>query len=108
MISIVSSQVRVTETGFAVNHATKLWTATMTVTNASGVAIDGPIEVVLTSLGGAGVAMTNSTGTLSGMPYITVSEGALAPGARVQVSVQFLNPNNGFITFTPVAYSGAI
>jgi hypothetical protein len=108
MISIVSSQVRVTETGFAVNHATKLWTATMTVTNASGVAINGPIEVVLTSLGGAGVAMTNSTGTLSGMPYITVSEGALAPGARVQVSVQFLNPNNGFITFTPVAYSGAI
>jgi uncharacterized repeat protein (TIGR01451 family) len=104
----LGTQVQVTETGFGVNRVTKLWTATMTVTNTSGAAISGPIEVVLTNLGGSGVTMSNNTGLLDGIPFITVPEETLAPGASVQVPIQFLNPNNVFVTFTPVTYSGVI
>jgi sulfur-oxidizing protein SoxB len=56
--------------------------------------------------------MTNNTGMFSGSPYITVTVGALAPagspGASASVSIQFTNPTNGFVTFTPVTYSGGL
>jgi len=101
----VSGQVKVTQNGFARNHATGLWVATMTVKNTSASSIAGPIEVAMTNLT-AGVTMTNSSGTFNGSPYITVSAGPLAPGASVSVSIQFSNPSNGFISYTPVSYSG--
>ena len=104
-ITDISSQVSVTQTGFGRNRATGVWSATMTVTNTSGAAISGPIQVVLTALP-AGVTMVNNTGTRNGNPYITVSAGALAPGATVSVTIQFMNPSNGFITYTPVTDSG--
>jgi hypothetical protein len=104
----VASQVRITQTGFAVNRVTMLWTATMTVTNTSTSPIDGPIDVVFTNLGGLGVTVSNASGMYGGNPYITVSAEDLAPGASASVYVQFTNTDNVLITFTPVAYSGAI
>jgi hypothetical protein len=99
--------VSVTQAGFARNHATGLWVSTVTVKNTSGSSIAGPLQVLLTNLT-AGVTMTNNTGTYSGSPYITVSAGSLAPGASASVSIQFTNPSNGFIGFTPVTYSGGL
>jgi hypothetical protein len=101
----VSGQVSVTQTGFAVNHATSLWTATLTVYNTSATPIGGPIQVVLTNLS-SNATMMNATGVFSGNPYILVSVGTLAPGASASVPIQFTNTTKGSITFTPVAYSG--
>jgi hypothetical protein len=102
----VSGQVSVTQTGFAVNRATGLWTSTLTVHNTSAAPISGPIEVLLTNLS-SNATMTNETGVVGVNPYILVSAGTLAPGASVSVAIQFKNPSDGSITFTPVAYSGA-
>jgi hypothetical protein len=103
----VSSQVSVTQTGFGRNRATGLWSATLTVTNTGGTAINPPVSVALTALT-PGVTMTNNTGTFHNSPYITVSTGTLAPGASASVLIQFQNPSNGFINFTPLTLSGAL
>jgi hypothetical protein len=105
--AIVSGQVFVSQNGFARNRATGLWVATMTVTNTSGLAITGPVQVVLTSLS-SNATMTNNTGMFSASPYITVNVGNLAAGASVSVVIQFTNPSNGFINYTPVTYSGGL
>lgn len=105
--AIVSGQVTVTQNGFARNRATGIWSATVKVTNASGTAITGPIEVALTNLT-PGVTMVNNTGTFSGSPYITVSPTNLAAGASANVVIQVTNPSNGFINYSPVTYSGAL
>jgi hypothetical protein len=104
----VSGQVSVTQTGFAVNRATGLWTSTLTVHNTSAAPIGGPIEVVLTNLS-SNATMMNNTGVVNGStPYILVSAGTLAPGGSASVPIQFKNPSDGSITFTPVAYSGVL
>lgn len=103
----VSAQVTVTQTGFARNRATGYWSATVTVTNISATAISSPVQVVLTNLT-AGVTMVNGSGTSNGSPYITVSTVPLAPGVPASVTIQFLNPSNGPITYTPVTYAGGL
>ncbi|MGA2146246.1 MAG: Ig-like domain-containing protein [Bryobacteraceae bacterium] len=103
----VSNQVSVTETGFARNRTTGVWTSTMTVTNIGTTFIAGPVQVVLTNLT-ATVAMTGNTGIYNGIPYITVATASIAPGKSATVSIQFTNPNSLSITFTPVTYSGAL
>jgi hypothetical protein len=102
----VSGQVSVTQTGYAVNHATGFWTSTLTVHNTSAAPIGGPIEVVLTNLS-SNVTMMNETGAFGVTPYIIVSAATLAAGASASVAIQFKNPSNGSITFTPVTCSGA-
>jgi hypothetical protein len=58
--------------------------------------------------------MTNNNGfyngaPYAGSPYITVlNTGTLAPGGSVSVSIQFTNPTNGFITYTPVTFEGGL
>jgi hypothetical protein len=77
----------------------------MTITNTGSTPINGPIQVELTSLS-SNATMTDFTGTFNGSPYITVSSGALAAGASASVTIQFQNPSNGSITFTPVTVVG--
>jgi len=101
----VSGQVSVTHTGYGRNRATGVWTATLTMKNTSGTAISGPVQLVLTKLT-ANVTMVNNTGVRNGDPYITVSAGTLATGASANAMIQFTNPSNGFINFTPATFSG--
>ncbi len=101
----VTSQVSVTGTGFVRDRATGIWASTMTITNTGGKAIAGPIQVILTSLT-TGVTMTNNTGIETGSPYITITAGTLAAGGSASIAIQFTNPANSFIQFTPVIYSG--
>jgi len=61
---------------------------------------------VLTNLS-SNATMMNETGMFGGNPYIIVSAGTLAAGASASVAIQFKNPTNGSISFTPVTYSGA-
>jgi hypothetical protein len=101
----VSSQVYVTQSGFVRNRSTGLWNATMTVTNVSPSVIPGPIQVVFTNLT-PGVTMANNTGLSGTDPYITASPSALPVGGSLKVPIQFKNPGNVFIGFTPITYSG--
>jgi hypothetical protein len=101
----VSGQVSVTHGGFARIRSNGVWTATLTVKNVGRTNISGPVDVVLTKLS-ANVTMVNHSGVRNGDPYITVSVGSLDAGASASVMIQFTNPSNGFISFTPVTSSG--
>ena len=81
--------------------------ATLTVTNTSAASLSGPIQAVLTNLS-SNATLVNKTGLYNGSPYITVSVGALIPGASVGVQIEFLNSTHGFITYIPVTDSGIL
>ncbi|MBL8228672.1 MAG: cadherin-like domain-containing protein [Bryobacterales bacterium] len=100
----VSSQVSVITTGFLFSRVTRTFNGTMTVTNISGTAIPGPINVVLTNLP-AGVTLANLNGTFNGSPYRTAA-GGLNPGQSVPIALSFNNPTGVIISGTPVTYSG--
>jgi hypothetical protein len=98
----VSSQVSVKTGGFLYSRATKLFTGTMTITNTSQSQIVGPLIVALGSLT-PGVSLVNATAALGSSPYVLVN-GVLNPGAALTVPLQFNNPANARINFTPVIY----
>lgn len=108
IVANVSSQVKVTTSGLVLNHATEIWSETLSIANTGQTTISGPIEVVLTNLA-TNATLNNASGTFGGNPYITVvaSSGSLVSGASASMTLQFKNLSNGGITFTPVTYSGA-
>jgi VCBS repeat-containing protein len=103
----VSSQVSIWQTPFGRDSSPGMWSATLTVTNTSSSAINGPVQVLFTNLA-SGVAMTNNDGTYQNSPYITVTTGTLTPGANASVVVQVYNPARVDVTYTPVTYSGGL
>jgi hypothetical protein len=102
----VSTQVAVSLTAYMYNRITRYYTSTMTLTNKGSSAITGPIQTVLMNLP-AGVTLSNASGMYNGSPYLAVSAGSLAPGASVNVPLQFNTTSGLMITFTPVTYSGS-
>jgi hypothetical protein len=105
---VLPSQVATTASGLAYSRVSQTFNGTVTMTNISSSAISGPLQVLVTGLT-ARVTLVNATSTLSGTPYITVPAIAgLAPGQSVTVAVQFKNPSNTPINFTPAIYSGSI
>jgi hypothetical protein len=104
---LTPSQVSVTASGLAYSRVTQAYSGTATLTNISGASINGPFQLVLTSLTG-GVTLTDGTGTFNGSPYITVpSVSALAAGQSATINLRFSNPSNAKINFAPVVYSGS-
>lgn len=112
----VSSQVSVTNTGFLYSRASGNYVGNLTITNNGSTALTGNIDVAMTNLlaGVAdttaiaqntglttGVTMINATGQNNGAPMIQVSTTGLAAGASITIPVQFKNPSNGKILFTP-------
>jgi hypothetical protein len=56
----------------------------------------------------AGVTLSNSMGTFNQCPYITIPAlTSLIPGQSVTVAVQFSNPSDALIDFTPEFYAGS-
>jgi len=103
----VSSDVRVTSTGLLYSRVTRTFDGTMTVTNISGQALTGPMQIVLTDLK-AGITLANATGTFNGSPFITVpGVTTLKPGQSASVALQFSDPSNAMINAVPVVYSGS-
>src|SRR5271157_511854 len=106
--TVPPSQVSATASGLAYSRVSKTFNGTVTIQNISGSAINGPFQIFFTSLT-AGVSLANATSTFSGMPYLTVPKvSSLPPGRSATVNVQFKNPSNIKINFTPVIYSGSI
>ena len=104
-IANVTSNVKVTSSGFLYSRTTKTYNGTVTVTNISGSAISGPLQIGFSALP-AGVTLANATTTNGGVPYITLA-GGLAAGKSASFSVQFSNPSNVSINYSPIVYSGA-
>jgi len=96
----ISSQVSVTSSGFLYSRATGKFSGTLTLTNTGATAISGQVAVTLNNLT-TGVTLANATGTNNGFPYIS-SAVSLNPGASTTIPVQFTNPSNAIINFTPV------
>ena len=76
----------------------------MTITNNNATALSGPFYLVLDSLS-VNATLANASGNTSVYTpvssYITVPGATLAPGASASVTLQFNNPTNAAITYTP-------
>jgi 6-phosphogluconolactonase (cycloisomerase 2 family) len=106
--AVPSAEISVTASGLAYSRVSQTFNGTVTIQNIGSTIIYGPFEVVFTALTGS-VTIANATGTYNGSSYLTVPNvGSLAPGQSAAISVQFSNPSNGTINFTPVIYSGSI
>jgi hypothetical protein len=103
------TQVSTTASGLAYSRVTKTFDGTVTITNISDATISTPtsFQLALNSLAD-GVTLVNSTGTFNQGPYVTIPAlMSMAPGQSVTVAVQFSNPSNAIIKFTPEFYAGS-
>jgi hypothetical protein len=106
---IPPTQVSTTASGLAYSRVTKTFNGTVTIKNTSGTTLTTAtnFQLVLNSLP-AGVTLANSVGTFNQCPYLTIpTVRSLAPGQSVTVAVQFSNPSNATINFTPEFYAGS-
>jgi hypothetical protein len=95
----------VTRGGFVRDRLTGKYVQKVTITNNNAAALNGPFYLVLDALNPAN-SLSNSSGTTTinsptGSPYIVVPGSSLAPGASASVTLQFTNPANAAITYTP-------
>jgi hypothetical protein len=105
---VSASQVSTTASGLAYSRVTQTFNGTVTINNISSSPISGPLQILFTGMP-ASVTLANATSNLSGIPYLTIpAVAAIASGQSVTVSVQFKNPLNTAINFTPAIYSGSI
>jgi hypothetical protein len=95
----INAQTSITTTGLLYSRLTRTYNGSVTVTNTSGVTINGPVNLVYRNLP-AGVTLANATGNYEGAPSRLVTAGSLAPGQSITVSVSFNNPANVPITYT--------
>lgn len=109
--SDVSGSIAVTRSGFLYNAGTRRFSQTLTITNASGAAINGPLAVVLDNLSGNATLFNASGATAcvapAGRPYIASAANALAPGASMAMLLQFTNPTKAAITYGTQVLAGA-
>jgi hypothetical protein len=102
-VAFPATEITTTASGLLYSRVTKTYNGTVTITNISGGALAGPFLIVLTSVT-PGVILTNAVRTVLGDPYITPGVNGLESGQSVTVGVEFSNPSNAIITFTPVIY----
>ena len=100
--------IAVTASGVAYSRVTQTYVGAVTLKNTGSGSVSGPFQILFIGLT-ANVTLVNATGTFSGTPYITVAAPAsLAPGQSVVVNVQFKDPSNATIHFTPQVQEGSI
>lgn len=102
----VTNQVSFKASGLTYNRIAKTGTETIAVTNTSGKAIAGPIELVL-GINNPSVSATNASGSFQGNPFWATA-GGLAPGASATFTVTFSYPLGTTFTTTPNLYSGGL
>ena len=101
----VTASVALAKSSLVLNRVTGKYSGTVTVKNTSGVAITGPLHLVLGGLP-SGVALDNKSGVVEGAPYITLANTTLAPGASVTVTTTFTNPSKVSIGYNAKLLSG--
>jgi predicted extracellular nuclease len=102
----VTASVSITSTGLAYSRLSKQYSATVTITNTSGTALQAPLQLVLSNLT-AGDVLANATGNGPSGAYITaLATGSLAPGASVQTTIRISAPQTASPSYTPLVFSG--
>jgi hypothetical protein len=105
---IPSSEISITTSGLAYSRVSQSYSGTVTVKNVSPSAIVVPLQIAFSALP-SGVILVNATDAYNGNPVITApATASLGPSQSVSFTVQFRNPTNTQITFTPAAYSGSL
>jgi hypothetical protein len=103
----VSGMVKAQSAGLVLNRATQTFNGSITLTNTSTAAVDGPIQVLIAGLP-AGVTLVNASGSRKGVPYVSAASVArLAPGASVSVPLSFANPTKVALSYSALTYAGA-
>jgi hypothetical protein len=98
----------ITASGLAYSRVSQTYVGAVTIKNTGSGSVSGPFQILFTGLT-ADVTLANATGTFDGTQYITVtSPASLAPGQSVVVNVQFKDPSNATIHFTPQVQEGNI
>jgi phosphatidylinositol-3-phosphatase len=103
----------VARSGFIRDRRTGHYVQQVTVTNTGTTALTGPVFVILDSLS-AGATLVNATGVTNNPPagsvYVSVPGigGALAPGASAAVILDFTDPTNQGIAYTPRVLHGNV
>jgi HEAT repeats len=108
--SDVSAQFTVSRGGFRLNNATKRYVQSVTVTRKAAGAT-GPFALVLDGLSANatlfGAAGTTACSSPAGSPYLIVPGAATwATGDAVSLQLEFVNPTNGGIVYTPRVLAG--
>jgi hypothetical protein len=94
----VSGDVKVTEGGFRYDFSKKAFVQTVTITNTSGSALNGPLYLVLPNLS-SNATLANSSGTYNGDPYLTAATNALAANQSITLTLEFTDPTHKAITY---------
>jgi uncharacterized protein len=102
----VTGSVKVTMTGLIYNRITGKFSGSVSFTNTSGAALQGPLQFALEGLP-TGITLDNRSGERNGVPYITLPNASLAAGASATVATTFTNPSKLNTVYTPKLYSGA-
>lgn len=106
--SLPPSQTKATASGLVYSRASQTFDGAVTITNVGNIQVNGPLQMVLTSLT-SGVSLANASGTFAGLQYVSIPlTGTLAPGQSATVPVQFKDPSNATISFVPLIYSGTL
>jgi hypothetical protein len=107
VLTNVTNDLSVKFGGFVFNRKTAQFTQSVTITNSSGAAITGPIEMVLANLKNA--TLVNQSGVYSGSSYITIlSSGSLGVGQSLTFSLVFADPTLQSISDTAEFLAGPI
>jgi predicted extracellular nuclease len=101
----VTASTTIARSGITLNRVSGKYTGTVTITNKSAAALNGPLQLVLQGLT-AGVTLDGKSGDQGGAPYLTLPNASLAAGASVTVTTTFTNPSKTSIGYTPTLFSG--
>lgn len=104
--SNVTSQLGITRTAQALNRATGLYQTTVRITNNTGSALSGPLQLVITGLT-EGAKITNAASTTPASAVYNVPV-PLAPGATASVLVTFSLDAAKPVVFTMNVFSGGL
>ena len=113
IVQDVTAKVQITRSAFRFNNNTRTYVQRVTIKNTSTTPITGPISLVLDNLSSnASVAADSGITTIVaplGSPYLNfvLSGTSLAPGATATVGINFVDPTNTLITYTPRILAGA-
>ena len=106
--AVIVKNLSISTSGFLFSRVTHLFTGTLLITNTGNQPTPGSLQLVFTDLA-AGVSLERASGLFNGSPFITLPAATtLSPGQSVAVNVQFSDPADSRITFTPVVYSGSL
>ena len=107
----VTSQTQVTRGGFRYNHTTTHFTQAITVTNAGGSAITGPISLAFDNLPAKATVFGISGATQclppQGSQYINLGSASLASGNSASATLQFINTERSGVSYQPRVITGA-